>query len=84
MSYYRPNNVPSGDIEVLKRFLFDELDRISRCMAEKDEKLSLMTRNVEPPKYAEGDIVLCDGSNWNPGSGAGVYRRSVSAWVFLG
>lgn len=41
-------------------------------------------RNVAPQKYKEGLVVYADGTNWNPGSGKGLYIRKTSSWVFLG
>ena len=31
-------------------------------------------------------VVLADGTTWDPGSGAGLYRRNAAdtAWIFLG
>lgn len=39
---------------------------------------------VAPVKPREGDIRLADGTQWNPGSGAGFYGYYGSAWVKLG
>lgn len=44
----------------------------------------LATQHVEPTKRYAGMIVLADGTDWNPGSGEGVYRYNGSAWVFMG
>ncbi len=40
--------------------------------------------NVAPDKPREGNIVGADGTNWNPGSGKGVYCYYSGAWHFLG
>lgn len=40
--------------------------------------------HVAPGKPRDGDIVLADGTDWDPGSGAGFYGRYGSAWVKLG
>lgn len=40
--------------------------------------------NVAPTKPRTGDIRLADGTNWNPGSGAGFYGYYGGAWVKLG
>lgn len=39
---------------------------------------------VAPLKPREGDFRLADGTQWNPGSGAGFYGYYGSAWVKLG
>src|SRR3990167_3465543 len=40
--------------------------------------------NVVPVKLEEGMIRYADGTNWNPGSGIGLYQYRGSAWVKLG
>jgi hypothetical protein len=37
-----------------------------------------------PAKPAEGQIVLADGTDWNPGAGAGVYCFYNGSWKKLG
>tara|TARA_R110002012_G_C11524410_1_gene599827 strand:+ start:603 stop:863 length:261 start_codon:yes stop_codon:yes gene_type:complete len=40
--------------------------------------------NVEPSDPQQGDIRYADGSNWNPGSGEGIYfYNAAGAWVKL-
>lgn len=45
--------------------------------------IKLKVLNVEPRKPRKGLIVYADGTNWNPGSGEGIYVYK-SAWVLLG
>ena len=40
-------------------------------------------RHVEPERPEEGMIVIADGTDWNPGSGAGVYTYLSSTWTKL-
>ena len=65
------------------RYLDSELRRISAEI----EKLALghigMTY-VEPVRPRDGDIRYADGTEWNPGSGAGLYQYRGSSWVFVG
>jgi hypothetical protein len=37
-----------------------------------------------PVKPYNGLIVIADGTDWNPGSGAGYYGYYNAAWTFLG
>ncbi len=37
--------------------------------------------NVEPDKPREGVIVFADGTNWNPGSGRGLYQYVSGSWA---
>lgn len=45
--------------------------------------IKLRVLNAEPKKPRKGIIVYADGTNWNPGSGEGVYVYK-SGWVLLG
>ena len=40
----------------------------------------LQVHNAAPAKPTDGDLVYADGTNWNPGSGEGLYARYNSAW----
>lgn len=39
------------------------------------------TFDVEPTKPEEGMLRYADGTNWDPGSGAGLYRYTSGVWV---
>ena len=43
-----------------------------------------METHVVPPKPLTNMIRLADGTNWNPGSGKGLYQYRGSSWNFLG
>ncbi|MFZ6653785.1 hypothetical protein [Undibacterium sp. TJN19] len=81
---YAPGQVPTDAAE-MQRFFSSELQKIAASIA----MLSLGhldKTTVAPIKPRDGDIRYADGSNWNPGSGVGVYyyKGATSAWVFLG
>lgn len=62
-----------------------ELERLASALEEyTGSKLILEPQSVEPSKVVEGMVVNADGTNWDPGSGAGYYGRVSGAWVFLG
>lgn len=42
--------------------------------------LLLKPLNAAPSKKREGMIVFADGTNWNPGTGKGVYAYYSGAW----
>lgn len=80
-AYYAPGAVPR-DSKSLQRFLQDEFKKIQNAvnavaLGHLDET------HVSPAKPREGDIRLADGTNWNPGSGSGMYFYQDSAWNFL-
>lgn len=40
--------------------------------------------HVEPGKPRDGMVVLADGTDWDPGAGAGYYGYHSAAWNKLG
>lgn len=80
---YTPSNVPA-DAGSLPAFLQQELLNLQRALAQPVPSMRLQTLYAEPPRIAEGDVVLADGADWNPGSGQGVYTYYGAAWHKLG
>ena len=81
---YEPENPPTiPDIPELETYLAQEFRRIAESFLNIEEIL-LVELNVEPEKPRDGMVVLADGTNWNPGSGAGFYGRQGGSWTFLG
>lgn len=77
---YTPGPVPGAyDADYLRR----ELARVSSILSQIiDGQRAIL--HVPPPRPFEGLTVLADGTNWNPGSGAGEYRFQGGVWVFVG
>ncbi len=79
---YTPNEPPSAP-EDMQRYLREEFNRIAAA-------ISLLALGhldvvyVAPLKPRTGDLRNADGTSWNPGSGAGVYRYNGTTWNFLG
>ena len=84
MSLYTPNPVPAETAD-LPGFLADELQEIETAINIKDF-LSLEETNVDPFRPQDGEIRRADGTNWDPGSGRGIYWYDTvaAAWKFLG
>lgn len=80
MATYSPTPVPNSIAPRARSWLADELARVATAI---NANLRLRVLHAEPSRYAEGDIVYADGSDWNPGSGEGVYVRTSSAWAKL-
>jgi len=81
---WTPNPAPSSN-ENLSDYLFRELNRLSDVVFNLDV-MSLGQTNVQPQKPRDGDIRYADGTNWNPGSGQGVYiyiDDGTPAWTKL-
>ena len=77
MARYNPGIV---DDQIVGR----ELTKIADALDTPDKFLMLEMQYVAPTKFRDGMVVLADGTQWDPGSGAGVYAYYGSAWVKLG
>jgi len=60
-----------------------ELQSISEASQRVAPYLHLDVRNVAPERPRDGMLVIADGTNWNPGSGAGAYAHIGGSWVKL-
>lgn len=80
--FYAPASVPVQP-DQLRQYLEDELGKIASVISLLADG-HLDTVHVAPTKPREGDIRLADGTNWNPGSGQGMYVYYGAAWHFLG
>ncbi|KKN28916.1 hypothetical protein LCGC14_0849370 [marine sediment metagenome] len=78
---YIPGTHSGGSIET---YLQQELQRISEAI-EPIADGDLRIRHVVPTKPRNG-LYYADGTDWNPGSGKGVYRydEDTTSFVFLG
>jgi len=79
---YQPLVLPL-DPAILSEAVQRELQRLALQLAEPQEYLMLKTLYAEPSRLRDGMVVLADGTDWNPGSGAGAYVYQ-SGWKFLG
>ena len=77
--YYTPGPGLGAIDAAVKR----ELDRISQATRGAAPYVQLQVLAVAPDRPRKGMMVYADGTNWNPGSGAGVYVYSGTAWVQL-
>jgi hypothetical protein len=68
---WTPNPAPLNN-EQLSDYLFHELNKLSDIIFNLDV-MRLEQTNVVPDKPRDGDIRYADGTNWNPGSGQGLY-----------
>lgn len=80
---YIPGTPPTNAAS-LAAFLRQEFEKIAQALATPDDYLSLVTLHAAPAKYRDGTIIKADGSDFNPGSGAGVYCYYAGSWHFLG
>lgn len=82
---YRPTSLPPvpNEQRELAQYLERELRQLQLELASAG-MVSLQSLSRPPDKLQPGLTVLADGTNWNPGSGAGVYTYYSSAWHKLG
>jgi hypothetical protein len=77
-----PPDAPNEEIRALSDWALRELDNVARAMNE-TTILRLQELNVAPERPRDGMVVYADGTNWNPGSGEGVYARINGTWTKL-
>lgn len=80
---YRKVSFVGRGLEALVGWVDRELSVVEQALREQDY-IQLVELHVEPAKPRSGLTVLADGTDWNPGSGAGVYTYYGSAWHKLG
>lgn len=72
-----PLQVDDEKLQAIINVLWTKLQEI----AEETNFILFPEIHIEPYSPQVGLTVYADGSDWNPGSGAGLYRWSGSAWV---
>jgi hypothetical protein len=69
---YQPEPVTSlGDLPDLAAYIGRELSRIAEALP--GDYLVIKVYHNPPAKVKEGMLVFADGTNWDPGSGRGLY-----------
>jgi len=83
VTHYEPGPLPT-DSEDLGIYVVTELKRLGDVLFNQ-ATFRLERIHEAPQKPRGGDVRYADGSNWNPGSGEGIYffKESTSAWVKL-
>lgn len=75
---YVPGEIPA---EYEATFFAGELRRVSAQLHEMElPYMQLIVQHVAPAKVFEGMLLKADGTDWNPGHGAGVYVYQESGW----
>ncbi len=76
---YVPEACP-GNPEEISEYLMRELYRVQSALEQMHTHDIVHTAPTRP---TEGQVIYADGTDWNPGSGAGLYERKGGAWVKL-
>ena len=77
------HETPPKDPAQLPAYLDRELRRISIAIEIMRNGLIFEKIHAEPSKKHDGMVKYADGTNWNPGSGAGFYYYKVTTWTFI-
>lgn len=80
---YRQVQFIGTTVEAVAAWISRELLQLERTFRELDE-VQLVELHVEPERPRDGLTVFADGTDWNPGSGQGIYTYYASAWHKLG
>ena len=83
MGYRKRTPAGTGEVEDLEEYVEEELSRIEETFNMQDF-VHLVKLYVEPSKPRDGLTVYADGTEWDPGSGEGVYTYYGAAWHKLG
>lgn len=76
---YRRQNLLATAVEALAEYVLKEFEAVERAFNMQDF-VQLKQRNSEPAKPRDGMVVYADGTNWNPGSGEGIYAYYGGVW----
>ena len=80
---YTPK-IPPHVPEDLLPYLDDEFTRVAQVL-NRVESGEYQILYAQPSRIFPGLVVYADGTTWNPGSGEGIYRRSLAnTWVKVG
>lgn len=82
---YSPST-PPNDPSQLALYLQQELLRLKQSLDSAQPSLRLQIIHAAPTKVFADMVIYADGTDYDPGSGAGIYRRNEAnnAWVFIG
>ena len=79
---YTPSS-PPNDPAALSQWAMNEFVQLARLLNGGARILIVQPSYAEPSRPREGMVVNADGTEWNPGGGAGLYQYLSSAWVKL-
>lgn len=82
MRYERRTPPAVSNVQELLDYVTREFQNLQETL--NSEVLELKTSYKAPTKLRDGMIVLADGTQWNPGSGAGYYGYYGASWRKLG
>lgn len=79
---YQPN--PINDGSIIGQYLNTELHKLADSLQNLEvDSTAFKIWNVEPDKPRQGELYYADGTNWDAGSGEGLYLYSAGQWNFI-
>jgi len=75
---------PPQDLKSLPPFLDREFQRVEQEFVTPQEFVQLRPLHKAPDRPRDGMVVCADGTDWNPGGGAGFYGYQGGTWNKLG
>lgn len=79
---YTPRMLAAQSLQELQTIIEEEFRAIARELNE-TTAIDLRPINAEPTRPRDGMIIYADGTNFDPGSGEGLYAREAGAWIKL-
>jgi len=77
-----PTSSQAETVSDLRTWISNELIRVANAFTTESQTTTLPVLNAAPAKPQIGNVVFADGTNWNPGSGRGLYYYD-SGWVHI-
>lgn len=78
---YVPSPTLARTVEDLRRWATQELQRVAGAFTTAQTP-TIPTLTAPPAKPITGQLALADGTDWNPGSGRGLYYFD-GTWKFI-
>jgi len=78
---YSPLPSSATTVSDLRDWANREVQRISTALIS-NAQITIPVLTAEPSKPQVGQVVIADGTNWNPGSGRGLYYYD-SVWIHI-
>lgn len=79
--------IPQTPLGSVDPYVYQELQNIARSQTDPVSFLALQVQHAAPRVPSDTQIAtlaIADGTDWNPGSGAGLYRYQNNVWTFIG
>lgn len=82
LTQYSPKPILGNDSETRINAIVAELQEIGRAFTI-FSLVPFAVLNAAPPKLRVGMVAYADGTNWDPGSGEGLYVYKSGGWTFI-